>query len=255
MASKYQKVLVIGASSGIGRDVALEYARRGSEVILASRNEQKLSEITRIINTSGGNAEYFIADVTNIEQINELAEYIRKSKQGIDLAIFNSGISLSEKEVYENLESFEKIYDVNVFGLLRCFEAITPILKDQGGGTIAAVSSLADGRGFPGSVAYCSSKAAATQIIEAARIELKKYKINVMMIKPGFVRTELLKDTKTSTPFIMESEEAAKIIVKGIEKNRKIIAFPWITAVSSYLGRLLPTSWFEMLVRKIGRIT
>jgi short-subunit dehydrogenase len=132
--------------------------------------------------------------------------------------------------------------------LAYCMEILIPIMKRQGFGTIAGVSSLADARGFPGHAAYSASKSSATFILEAARSELAKFGINVITVKPGFVKSDMTADNKFFMPLLMETDDAAKIIVNGILSGKKRIGFPMPMVFLTYLVKILPSSVFEFLV-------
>jgi len=128
-------------------------------------------------------------------------------------------------------------------------EALIPVMKNQGYGTIAGVTSLADLRGIPGNAAYCASKSGSSFLLEAARIELEKFGIKINTIKPGFVISELTKDNTFHMPFLMETNAAAKIIVNGILSGKKRIYFPLPMVFLSYLGKITPALIFDYLFK------
>jgi short-subunit dehydrogenase len=128
-------------------------------------------------------------------------------------------------------------------------EYIIPIMREQGYGKIAAVSSLADARGIPFSSAYSSSKAALTKALEAARIELKPYNIDVVTIRPGFVESEITDKNDYKMPLIMSAERAVKIIAKGLTKHKSYINFPFGTYFVASLMRIMPNPLYEFIMR------
>ena len=174
---KNQNVVIIGASQGIGRALAFEYASVGANLVLLSRNIKALKEISDKINSSGGKSFYQQCDVSYLSQLINGIEFAVNSIGTIDIAIINSGVGSPEWMDNFTSEEFKRVYSVNVFGTANAIECLLPVMKKQGYGKIAGVSSLADSRGYPGSSSYCSSKAAASIFLESARIQLKKFNI------------------------------------------------------------------------------
>ncbi|MFC2131287.1 SDR family NAD(P)-dependent oxidoreductase [Bacteroidota bacterium] len=243
-------ILITGASRGIGKALALEFAKYNAQLILIARDEQKLKESTELLKSKDISAFYKICDVTDKEQMKKSVDFAIDKIGSIDIAILNAGVAGSG--YFENFDSdnLKKIFDVNVFGLANGMETLIPVMKKQGYGKIAGVSSLADSRGIPGNAAYCASKSATSFILEAARIELEKYGINIITIKPGFVKSDMTAQNTFYMPFLMETTVAAKIIVKGILSGKKRIAFPLPLVILSYLGKTIPAKLFEFFIKK-----
>lgn len=238
----FKNVLIIGASRGIGRALSFKFAELGANLFIAARNEDNLRNIVETIRSKGGKADYAICDVTIKSDVKNTIQKANDILGKIDIAIINSGINGSEG--FDNFDSevFKRIYNVNIYGILHSLEYLIPIMKQNNSGIIAGVSSLADVYGFPGSGAYCSSKAAATTILEAVRLELARFNIKVITIKPGFVYTDMTKDIKYPMPFIIDAEKASDYIVKGIKKEKNIISFPFMTKMLVGIAKLLPAN-------------
>ncbi|MBM2813299.1 MAG: oxidoreductase, short chain dehydrogenase [Ignavibacteria bacterium] len=241
-------VFITGASRGIGRALALEYAKKGSLIVLSSRNTEDLNKVKSWISSNGGTCHTIHCNVASLDEMREAANQAKKLLGNIDLAILNAGFAESFLFSKSNPESLVKIFEVNVFGLANGLSCLVPIMLEQGGGTIAGVGSLAESRGIPGNAAYCASKSAAGHLLEAARCELAPKNIKVMTIKPGFVRTEMTSGNQFNMPFLIDPDEAAKIIVKGIEKEKRIIAFPLIMSLFSYFGKSVPAALFDLIL-------
>jgi short-subunit dehydrogenase len=143
------------------------------------------------------------------------------------------------------------MYDVNVFGVLYALEKLIPIMKTQAKGTIVGMSSLADARGLPASAGYNSSKAALTNMLEAARVELGKENIKVITVRPGFVKTDMTDQNEFKMPFIMPVEKAVRIIYKGIARKKSYIDFPFQMAAIAWLMARLPNWLFEAISKKM----
>jgi len=245
----YKNVIITGASQGIGKALAFEYADQISNLVLLSRNESAIESIADDITSLGGKAYFKKCDVSDIAQVIESVEYSKKVLGTIDLAILNAGTGNPEWMGQFKSDDLVKVFGTNVFGISHFLEFLIPIMKEQGHGTIAGVSSLADARGYGGSSSYCSSKAAASVLLESARVELKKYNIDVITIKPGFVRTAMTAKNEFHMPFLMDTGKAARIIRKGIEKKKSIIQFPFGTVMFSRIIKYLPNWIFDPAVR------
>lgn len=245
----FRKVIITGASRGIGKALALELASRGSHVFLIARDEAGLKSLCEEIRSKRCKADYFVADVTDYNSCEQSIKAALQKIGGIDLAVLNAGVSGSEKIEEMNAHEFKRIYDVNLFGMANYLEFLVPLMKAQGCGTIAGVGSLADSRGYPGSAAYCSSKIAVNHLLEAARIELSKFNIRVVTIKPGFVETDMTAKNKFKMPFIIQSNKAAKIISDQLDSYRNVIAFPWQIRWATGLTKLVPNFIFEYFLR------
>lgn len=241
-------VFITGASSGIGKALAYEFSSRGSHVFCCARNQSSLEQICRDINTNGGHADFAYCDVTDQSSIDQ-AVAICISKYGMpDTVVLNAGISGSESILNFSHNEFSNIYNVNLFGVTRCFQTFIPIMKDKGG-KIAVVSSMSDIRGFAGSAAYSSSKSALSKFLESAKNELSQSGIDVITIRPGFVHSEMTAKNNFKMPFIMHSDKAARIIVSKIEKNYKTINFPFITYFLTQIIKLMPDFLFDYLMK------
>jgi short-subunit dehydrogenase len=249
----YKNIIITGASQGIGRALAFEYASRGANLALLSRNESAIESIADDITSLGGQAYFHKCDVSDITQVKDSVEYSKRMLDTIDLAILNAGVGNPEWMGQFKSDAFKKVFEANVFGIAHFLEFLIPIMKEQGYGTIAGVSSLADVRGYGGSSSYCASKAAASNLLESARVELKKYNIDVLTIKPGFVRTSMTAKNEFYMPFLMDPEKAARIIRKGIEKKKSIIQFPFGTVMLTRLVKYLPNLIFDPLMRKVRK--
>ncbi|ROL62193.1 SDR family NAD(P)-dependent oxidoreductase [Bacteroidetes/Chlorobi group bacterium ChocPot_Mid] len=248
-----KNIIITGASRGIGREMALELGKQGHNLLLLARDEDKLKSVCDELKDSNISVHYLKCDVTEKSEVNDAIEYAKRLMGTIDIAILNSGVAGSGYFKDFQSDKLRNIFDVNVFGIAYFMEGLIPIMKEQGYGTIAGVSSLADLRGIPGNAAYCASKSSVTFLLDAARVELAEYGISVITIKPGFVKSDMTANNAFFMPFLMESEEAAKIIVNGIMSGKKRIAFPLPMVFLSWLGKIVPSTLFEYLIGLYGK--
>jgi short-subunit dehydrogenase len=242
-------VLITGASSGIGRALGIELARRGASVGLLARRRQLLEEIADEIRRAGGRALALPADVTNADAVRAAVCELRQNFGSIDLLIANAGISvntfvpnLCEKKIAE-------LINVNVIGVVNSVSAVLPKMVAQGSGHLVVNSSLAAYRGLPKSAAYCASKAAISSFFEALRIDLKGSGVDVTIIHPGFVRTSLITNIRR-TPYLMEVDQAVQKIVPAIEKRKKGYSFPWQLATIARACKLLPIPMYDWIAAR-----
>ncbi len=245
-----KNIFLTGASSGIGYALAKKIAGEKCSIALAARRKDILDNLADKLKDTGSKIITFSCDVTDKENVRNTINEIESTLGSIDLAILNSGASSRSPADNFNSNDAKKIFDVNVIGLVNCIECLLPYFTKRKRGIIAAVSSLADGRGFPKSGLYCGSKAAATLILESLRIELRKYNIKVLTIKPGFVKTPMTAKNDFKMPFLMDVDKAAEIIIKGIKKEKRIIQFPLPTAVGAKILRILPDRIFDFIAER-----
>jgi NAD(P)-dependent dehydrogenase (short-subunit alcohol dehydrogenase family) len=246
-------ILILGASRGIGRALAMEYAAKGYAVALAARNVDMLRELAHELIASGAKAVYHRCDVADGAQVRATVEHARKALGRIDIAIVNAGVG--DPQWVEEMDAAyaRSVFDINTMGIVHALGALVPVLRKQGGGVIAGVSSLADARGYPGSGVYCASKAAASTLLEAARVELRGSGIRIITVRPGFVRSDMTAKNEFRMPFLLEADKAARIIRRGIARGRSVVQFPWPVALATRVIRLLPNWLFDIAARSSRR--
>jgi short-subunit dehydrogenase len=252
---KNKKVFLTGASSGIGYALAKKLVKEGNIVSVLARRIDRLRELAVELKGFQGKIYTYQCDITDIERVREVTSEIVNISGSIDLAILNSGIGRPEGVDKYSSQYAAEIFGTNVIGMIKCIEVLLPIFLKQKSGIIAGVSSLADNRGYRGSGFYCASKAAATTLLESLRLEMNKYGVKVITIKPGFVKSEMTAKNKFEMPFLMDAEKAADIIVRGLIKEKRIIQFPLATVIGSKIIGLLPGRLYEYLEKGRGLIS
>lgn len=249
MKHEHKNILIFGASQGIGEALVYEYAKHGSNMLLASRNETSIKRITESL---PGNVKCFYqtCDVTKKPEVKSAIDTTLEKFGSIDLVIINSGVGGPNWMDDFSADEFIKVTEVNTFGIAYVLEYIIPIMKKQGYGTIAGVTTLADVRGYAGSSSYSASKAAASILLEVARVELKKDNISVVTVRPGFVKTAMTDKNEFKMPFILQPDKAARIIRRGIEKRKSIVQFPFPIVTATRLIKILPNWLFDFGMTK-----
>jgi short-subunit dehydrogenase len=250
MNLKKKTILLTGASSGIGKALAFEIAKECTNLILIARRVELLKEIAEDIRSDGQIVEIIGCDVSKKEEVETTYNHIKNKFKQIDIAILNAGVGARVTVNNYDSKHAENIFGANVFGIIYWIEKLLPDFLERKDGMIVGISSLADNRGFSGSGFYCASKAAASIYLEGLRVELKKYGVKVVTVKPGFVKTPMTDKNEFEMPLIMSPEKAARIIVKGIEKEKRIIQFPLPIVLSARLIGMLPGKLYEYLALK-----
>jgi short-subunit dehydrogenase len=243
-------ILITGASTGIGKEMAKQLAKENCSLALLARRVELLDELVGQIRTKNQNIKSYVCDVAKPGEVKEVFTEIGKHFNKIDIAILNAGVgSKSSAEDY-SYENAKNTFNVNVLGIVNCVENLLPDFIKRKAGMIVGVSSLADARGWQGSGFYCASKAAATILLENLRVELKPFNVKVITVKPGFVETPMTAKNKFPMPFLMSAEKAAKIIISGIKKEKRTIQFPLPTVLGAKFMRIVPEFLFDYFSSK-----
>ena len=242
--------LVVGASSGIGRSLALALAREGQHVALVGRSEERLARVAREVVMFGGAPLVLVSDVSDPVSIQAAIAQILLRGQRIETAILSAGVGLGVDAEEFTADTLETMLAVNVLGVARWLEALQPVLKAQpGGATVAVVSSLSADRSFPGAGAgYSASKAALSQLCDGLRAPWAAQRIRLVTVAPGFIRTPMT-EGMGRLPLLMEPEDAARVILGGLRAGQPIIRFPRLASLTMAAMRLLPPRLLDLLYR------
>lgn len=244
-----QVAVITGASSGIGWALARTLAAEGCKVGLVARRREQLAELAGQIEKSGGVAAFAVADVIERAQIVAAIHELAARLGPVDLLIANAGVGAPTTVEPFNVGDIEKMFRVNVLGVVYSLEAVLPQMLQRRRGHLAAISSLAAYKGLPGESAYTSSKAAVNVFMEGLRIQLRSKGIAVTTICPGFVQTPMTAVNEFKMPWLLSAEEAARHIVHALKRKRKIYNFPWQMALLMKLLRWAPDWLLERMMR------
>jgi NADP-dependent 3-hydroxy acid dehydrogenase YdfG len=247
-----RSILITGASSGIGKALALVYAGRGVALALTGRNAERLEAVAAAARALGAEVE---AGVVDVRDQAAMATWIgaADARRPIDLCIANAGITtgLGPGELYEDPRAVRAILSSNLTGVLNTAEPLIGPMCERGNGQIAFIGSIAGLRGLPYSPAYCAAKAAVHAYSEALRGRLGPAGVGVSLIIPGFVKTPLNDSIDAMKPFEISGAEAALRIRRGLDRRKPVIAFPWPLYFAARLARILPVGLVDAILARV----
>ena len=242
------KILITGASSGLGAELARQYATKDNSLILLARREDKLRALKEELSPYAKNVKIIVADVTEFEILQKKIEILGF----IDMLILNAGISIGHSEELTSFMDFKRLYDVNVLASHAILEVLLPKFQEQKSGKIVFISSLASLISMPTSKAYSSTKRAVNAYAEGLRYKYNKDGIKVINILPGFIVSEMTDKNKFKMPFLLSTQEGVQKIIKAIEKNKRIYAFPLRFYLIISTLNLLPKFLREKIVNSLN---
>ena len=246
---KAQRVWIVGASTGIGRALAIALLARGARVAVSARKAQALQDIVQ----SQPNGLALPLDVTQAEQITQASAAITAQWGGVDVMVYCAGTYAPMRGDAFDAQSALFHDDVNYRGAILALDAVLKPMVARRSGAVALVSSVAGYSGLPKSLAYGPTKAALINLTEALYIDLHEHNIGVHLVSPGFVETPLTAQNEFTMPALITSAQAAEHIVSGLERGVFEIHFPkrftrWLKVL-----RLLPyTLYFSVVKRFTG---
>lgn len=243
-------VIITGASSGIGKGIALEIAARGANLGLVARREELLAEIVDQARALGVKAVAAAADVRDMTAVRQAADRFRAELGPIDILIANAGIGTSDHATRLTPEHAANVIGINTLGAVNSVAAVLPEMVQRNQGRLVAISSLAAYRGLAKSAAYCASKAALTSYFESLRIDLRGTGVGVSIIHPGFIKTDLTAGRAAKMPYLMELDDGVKRIVSAIEREKKLYAFPWQLATIVRASLIMPAAMYDWIAAR-----
>lgn len=260
MFYKDKCVWIVGASSGIGRALAIEFSKQKANIIISSRNEDELHIVQKICEKNGAKCSVIPLDLLDTHSFNKKAALANSQFNGIDYLILNGGISQRSLIKETSLEIDKKLMDVNYFGNIALAKAVLPFMINQQSGHIATVSSIVGVFGFPLRSAYAASKHALHGFYETLRAEHLHDNILVSVIIPGRIKTNISinaidKDGKPHNKLdkgqanAMSAEKAAKKILKGLRRKKKEIKIGGAEILMVYLKRYLPFVFYKIIAK------
>jgi len=260
---KNKVVVITGATSGIGKALAYEYAAKGSSVVICGRNLEKLQEISEDIKSKKGEIRFLQTDVSIESDCAKLIETAISNYGKIDVLINNAGISMRANFENTDLSVIKQVMDVNFWGTVYCTKYALPhIIKEKG--SIVGISSVAGITGLPGRSGYSASKFAINGFLQCIRTENLKKNLHVLVAYPGFTATDIRKRSLTwngspqgesprEEEKMMTSEEVAIHIYKAVLKRKKNIVLTAEGKVTSLLNKFFPERIDSIIYKVMAR--
>ncbi|MFO1070187.1 MAG: SDR family NAD(P)-dependent oxidoreductase [Geminicoccaceae bacterium] len=245
-------VWLIGASTGIGRSLALRLARDGATVVASARSADRLQELAA--EAPAGRIVPWPVDVTDLAALRAAADGIEAAHGAIAVAVLNAGTHKPVSAAEFTVAGLRELMELNVFGVANALEVLMPRMIGRRSGQIAVVASVAGYRGLPTAAYYGASKAALINMAESLKFDLDRAGVKLQLIDPGFVRTPLTDRNEFSMPFLMEPDAAADRIARGLKGSGFEIAFPRRFVAILKLLRILPYRlYFALVGRGTGK--
>ncbi len=238
------KILITGASSGLGAEFARQYASKENELFLLARRFDKLVSLENELSPKCKNITLIIVDVRDFEML----QTKMKELLAMDMVLLNAGISLGHTNAVPTIAAFKELYDVNVLANHAILEILLPRMQAKRSGKIVFISSLSSLFTMPSAKVYASSKRALNAYAEGIRYKYAKDNIKVTTILPGFIKSELTDKNDFKMPFLLETEEGVKRMKKAIDKGSEFYAFPFRFYLLIRFLNLLPSSLLQKII-------
>ena len=237
--------LITGASSGIGQALALACAKRGDRLFLCGRDKVRLDEVAARCRESG--AKEVSAEVLDVTQPATTRDFIERADElaALDFVFANAGVSTGA----ETERNVRNTFSVNVMGVVNTVLPAIDLMTERGRGQIAITASIAGYGPLFACPSYSATKACVKTWGLALRGYLKPKGVGVSVICPGFVRSRITDRNTCPMPFFMEADQAAGIILKGVDANRALVAFPWLMRFGAWFMGAMPLGLSEFINR------
>ncbi len=245
------RVLITGASSGLGEALARHYAGMGATLGLVARRAEPMHALVASL---PGTHQVLVADVGDPLALRGAASQFVEAFGVPDIVIANAGVSVGTLTEYaEDVDAFDRVLRTNLLGMVATFQPFVEAMRLRGSGRLVGIASVAGIRGLPGAGAYSASKAGALAYLESLRVELHDSGVKVVSVAPGYIRTPMTAINPYPMPFILDADVAAQRIARVIERGDRFAVTPWQMGWVAKLLRVLPRSVFDHVFARAGR--
>src|SRR5262245_25876477 len=251
----YRVALITGAGSGIGRALALELASKGTAIVAIDVEETGLDSLAKEFRSKNYRLAWRLADVADAAALATKTAELENELGPVDLLIANAGIGSETSALKYDPAMVARIIGVNLIGVSNSIAAVLPGMLARKVGHLVAISSVASYRGLPRMIAYCASKSGVNGLMEGIRAEVKGQGIIATTICPSWIRTPLTTQIDLPMENLLEPDEAARLIVRAIERKLPFYAFPRKMVWRLRLLRCLPSRWQDDWIRKMMRLS
>jgi len=240
-----RRLVISGASSGLGLALARHYLERGATVAAFARRGELLQALAAEFPDQ---VHCYALDVRDATAVQEAASNFIARAGCPDAVIANAGVSAGTLTEYaEDLDAFQQIIDINVLGMVKTFQPFIAAMRDAKRGTLVGIASVAGFRGLPGASAYSASKSATISYLESLRVELHGSGVKVVTICPGYIRTPMTALNPYPMPFMLEADEAARRMARAIESEAAFSVIPWQMGLAGWVLKRLPNRLYDLL--------
>ncbi|MCX7193513.1 MAG: SDR family oxidoreductase [Proteobacteria bacterium] len=239
------RVVISGASGGLGLALARHYLERGAIVAAFARRATLLQALAAEF---PGQVHCYALDVRDAVALQQAAgDFV--GRVGLpDIVIANAGVSVGTLTEYaEDIDAFEQVIDINVLGMVKTFQPFVALMRNARHGTLVGIASVAGFRGLPGAGAYSASKAATIAYLESLRVELYGSGVKVVTLCPGYIRTPMTQINPYPMPFILEADEAARRMARAIARETAYAVIPWQMGIAGAVLKSLPRWLYDRL--------
>lgn len=250
-----KRVWCTGAEKGLGRLIVLKLAAEGHHVACSARTAQDLEPVIEEAVTLPGKLVPFVLDVTDQDDVFMTVDGIEAALGDLDLVILNIGTRIAVDASSLSIHAFRDVMETNFMGVVYGLAALLPRFVERGHGHVAVVTSVVGYRGLPQAAAYGASNAALVNMCEALKPELDEAGVTISVVNSGFLKTPLTDRNKFRMPFLMDVEDAAKQVVRGLDTARFEIAVPKRHTWMMKVLRCLPSRLAFLIAQKIASKT
>lgn len=245
-------VLIVGASSGIGRSVARQLSKHNNRLILCARHLAPLETLVNEMNAHGICAHAIACDATQPQQVDNAMKQALSLVDSIDIALLNVGQGPSIDMSNTTTTQVTQNMTINYHSMVNFLIPLTTLFKQQGYGLVAHTNSLASFLPLPKQGPYCAAKVACRMLIDCCRLELSPYGLTFVSIYPGFVATDrvLSDNSDLPSPFLISQELAAKHVINALYKEQSNYVFPFVTSSLVKLALLMPNAWRNAILKR-----
>ena len=246
MDFKNKVVLITGASSGIGKQTAIEFAKLGSSIILVARRKNKLEQVENELKQFNVNTLVCVCDVSKKDQVEELSKIVLQKFNSIDILVNNAGFAIYGSVSDLSINEIESQMETNYFGMIYCVKNFLPLMLKKKSGHIVNVASVGASFSVPGVSSYCATKFAMLGFSEGLKHELYGTGVGLTVVSPIMVRTPLFEHpsftnfSKFSTGVSLSSETVAKTIIKASNSSRLEIVVPSVARAAIWFKQTFP---------------
>lgn len=243
------RIFITGATAGIGRELAVDYAQAGVTLGLTGRRKEKLEEAAAACRAKGAVVHTYAVDVVDRAAMAAVVKEFLAAAGGADLVIANAGVTTNEKAALDvgDAGPIGDLLHTNVIGVVNTLVPFVPTMKAQKSGHLVGVASIAGFRALPLAAGYCASKAAVRMLMNGLGMDLARYGIACTSVNPGFIESEMTAKNTFAMPFFLSTAEASRRIRRALARKRRAYTFPWQMAILVRVLGVLP----EFIVRRL----